>query len=124
MAVWVIDTCQVLMPRAHRQRGGPAGDNQAGAPPSWRSTSTSAHWKAPSPTPRAFMTASLAAKRPARVGTGSDQTGRVASLTCREYPVGQGWTPAQHLGETGEVDRVDPEPQQGAGHRPPATSVR
>src|SRR5438132_1503571 len=70
-AVWVSETCHPTTDRSVARSAARPATVRAGAPPSVRTTSTSAKSNAPSPTDSDFITASLAANRAARPGTGS-----------------------------------------------------
>src|SRR2546430_826614 len=67
-AVWVNEMCHPPTARSAASAAARPVTVRAGAPPSPRTTSTSAKSKAPSPTARDFITAPLAPKRAARPG--------------------------------------------------------
>ena len=76
---WLIDTCHCDTPWRSARAAAPPVTRSSGAPESRLSTSTSWKENAPRPTPRAFITASFAANRTARAGTGSRRTAARAS---------------------------------------------
>ncbi len=71
VSVWVSDTCHRATPRSTLKAAARPDNDSPGSPLSARTTSTSRNPAAPTPTPSAFSTASLAAKRTASRGPGS-----------------------------------------------------
>ena len=70
-SLWVRLRCHVITPASADNSAARPVNARLGTPDSARSTHTSWNPKAPSPRPNAFMTASRAANRAARDGTGS-----------------------------------------------------
>ena len=82
--------------------------------PAVRRTSTSVRAKAPMPVPSAFMTASLAAKRAARLWAASVEPRGVGLLGLGEAAGREARAAVEHPAEARHVDRVDPDADDGA----------
>ena len=125
-SVWVSERWKPAGPVRAGQRGRAAVQHEegcvaGGALPGVRHTSTSVSAKAPMPVPSAFMTASLAAKRAARLcATSAEPLASDRSVSVKQR-VGEAGAAVEHAAEAGDVDRVDPDADDAGA--PPHSTV-
>ena len=128
VVVWVSETWKRARPRRRGQRrrargAAPGTDARRPGPTPDRRTSTSVSANAPRPRPSAFITASLAAKRAARLWPRVDRPDRVGPLGLGEAPLGEPGPALEHPPEAVDVDGVDAHARRSGAQPRPAHST-